>query len=214
MNFIFMRSKFLKIFSIVFLFSLAATASAQNTGSIKGKVRTQKGKGIEAVTVTIRQDGKDLRSVKTDEDGKFRMEGLRTGLYNVVFEKSGYARGVLYDVEVRRKKTNNLGDRLVLSVDQGTLVILEASVFTQNGFVLRGAKVKVEEIVGEGKLKKVAEGYSSRDGDVLFRFPEKDPTTYRVTATWRGLSGSKDVSVGSAAIYRTAISIDVSEKDN
>lgn len=195
------------------LLLMVLTVSAQDTGSIKGKVRTQKGKGIPDVTITVRQDGKNLRSVKTDDGGDFRMSGLRPGIYNVVFEKDGFAGGVLYDVEVRRKKTNNLGDRLVLTVDQGTLVILEASVFNQDGFVLPGAKMKVEESFPDGRLEKVAEGYSSRDGDALFRFPKKQ-TVYRITATYRGVSAWKEVEVSSAAIYRTAVTIDLSKRDN
>ena len=191
---------------------LAVSAAAQDTGNIKGKVRTQRGKGIAQVTITVRQNGKDLRSVTTDKDGDFRMENLRPGIYNVVFEKPGYSGGVLYDVEVRRKKTNNLGDRLVLTVDQGTLVLLEASVFNQDGYVLPGARVIVEEIGPDGKAKEVADGYSSGDGDILFRFPEKE-TKYRITATYKGKSASKEVEVMSAAIYRAAISIDLS-KDN
>lgn len=202
------------VFSVlVSILFLALIAPAQDTGSIKGKVRTQKGKGIPNVTITIRQDGKNLRSIKTDEDGKFRTSGLRTGLYNVVFEKEGFSGGVLYDVEVRRKKTNNLGDRLVLSVDEGTLVIIEASVFNENGFVLPGAKIKVEEVFPDGRLQEVAEGYSSRDGDVIFRFREKE-TKYRITAKLRDVSAHKDIEVGSAAIYRTAITLDLSKSDN
>ncbi|HUF03754.1 MAG TPA: carboxypeptidase-like regulatory domain-containing protein [Aridibacter sp.] len=195
------------------LLAFATTVAAQDTGSIKGKVRTQKGKGIPGATITARKDGDNVKSVTADKDGDFRLSGLKPGIYNVVFEKEGYAGGVLYDIEVRRKKTNNLGDNLVLTVDQGTLVILEANVFTHNGFSLPGAKVKVEEVTSDGNLKEVAEGYSSRDGDVIFRFPDKE-TKYRVTATWRGISSFKEVSVGSPAIYRTAITIDISEKDN
>ena len=206
-----------RIFTIIsvaaVLLFLAVPFFAQDTGSIKGKVRTQKGKGIAGVTITIRQDGKNLRSEKTDGDGEFRMSGLRPGLYNVVFEKDGYAGGVLYDVEVRRKKTNNLGDRLVLTVDQGTLVILEAAVFNQNGFVLPGARIKVEEVFPDGRKDEVAEGYSSRDGDVIFRFPSKR-TVYRVTATLRDATAYKEVEVDAPAIYRTAITLDLSKKDN
>ncbi|REJ77651.1 MAG: carboxypeptidase regulatory-like domain-containing protein [Acidobacteria bacterium] len=193
--------------------SLSAIALAQDSGSIKGKVRDTDGDGIAGVTVTARKDGKNLVSESTDKDGKFRLSGLKPGFYNVVFEKSGFAGGVMYDVEVRRKKTNNLGDRLVLRVDQGTLVILEASVFTQNGFVLPGARIKVEEVISEDERKEVAEGYSSRDGDALFRFPEKE-TTYRITATWRGRTAFKEIKVDVAAIYRTSITIDVSDNDN
>lgn len=203
--------------SITFFAALAALVFAvpllaQDTGSIKGKVRTQKGDGIPGVTITVRQDGKDLRSEKTDKDGKFQMSGLRSGIYNVVFEKNGYSGGVLYDVEVRRKKTNNLGDRLVLTIDQGTLVIIEASVFNENGFVLPGARVIVEEVAEDGTRKEVDDGYSSGDGDVIFRFREKT-VKYRVTASLKGISAFKEVEVASAGIYRTAISIDLS-KDN
>jgi len=195
------------------LLLLAAAVPAQSTGSIKGKVRTQKGKGIEGVTVTIRKDGENLRSDRTDDDGDFRISGIRPGFYNVVFEKPGFSGGVLYDVEVRAKKTNNLKDNLVLTVDQGTLVIIEASVFNENGFVLPGARIVVEEILSSGDAKEVAKGYSSLDGDALFRFPDKE-TTYRITATLRDISASKDVKVGSPAIYRTAITLDLSEKKN
>lgn len=208
-----MRHAYTILAAAVLILSTGLAVTAQDTGSIKGKVRTQKGKGIPDVTITVRQDGKNLRSVRTDDDGDFRMSGLRPGIYNVVFEKDGFAGGVLYDVEVRRKKTNNLGERLVLTVDQGTLVILEASVFNQDGFVLPGAKMRVEESFPDGRLEEVAEGYSSRDGDALFRFPRKQ-TVYRITATYRGVSAWKEVEVSSAAIYRTAITVDLSKKDN
>lgn len=207
-----MRSVLRTAATFAALVFLAVSAFGQETGNIKGKVRTQKGDGIGEVTITVRQDGEDIRSVKTDKGGKFEMKGLKPGIYNVVFEKPGFAGGVLYDVEVRRKSTNNLGDRLVLTVDQGTLVIVEASVFNQDGFVLPGARIIIEEVMKNGKLEEVGEGYSSQDGDIVFRFPEK-PATYRITASLRGVSASKDVEVGSAAIYRTAITINLS-KDN
>ena len=205
MNVIF-RNTALLFLTLVF----AGSVCAQDTGSIKGKVRTSDGDGISDVSITVRKDGNDLKSMQTDKKGNFRMSGLDPGIYNVVFEKTGYSGGVLYDVEVRRKKTNNLGDRLVLTIDQGTLVILEASVFNQNGYVIRGAKVNVEEVLADGTTKKIGNGYTSEDGDIIFRFPE-NPTTYRITASLRGRSESKDVEVGYAAIYRTAITIDLSE---
>jgi len=197
------------IVTVLLLFAVAA--AGQTTGSIKGKVRNQQGKGIEGVTVTVRQDGKDLQTAQTEDGGDFRIGGIKPGFYNLVFEKPGFSGGVLYEVEVRAKKTNKLKESLVLTVDQGTLVIIEASVFNENGFVLPGAKVKVEELLSDGKVREVAEGYSSLDGDVLFRFAEKE-ATYRITATLRGVSASKEIPVLSAAIYRTAITLNLSEK--
>lgn len=204
--------RILRQISFVLLLSLfiTAVAVAQETGSIKGKVRNTDGDKIANVEVTARRDGKNLKSVKTDSDGDFKISGLDVGKYNVVFEKDGLSTGVLYNVEVRGKKTNNLKDRLVMTVDQGTLTIIEASVFNENGFSLPGAKVIIEEVLTDGKTKEVGSGYSSRDGDVIFRFEER-PTTYRVTATVKDLSVSKEIEVNEAAIYRTAITLDLSK---
>lgn len=204
-----MRS-FIKTGLFLGLFLLTALpAAAQCRDCIVGKVKNEKGKSMEAVTVTVRQDGKDLKSVETDSKGKFQLTDLAPGLYNLVFEKAGYSTGILKNVEVRRDKRNNLDDRLVMKVDRGTLVIVEASVFNQNGFSLQGAKVVIEEVLSDGTTKKLDSGYSSRDGDIIFRFPEK-ATTYRVTASVKGLSAAKDVEVNEAAIYRTSITLDLS----
>ena len=198
-------------FAVFVLLALSVMAFGQSTGSIKGKVRTKKGEGIESVTVTARKDGKDVSSAETDGKGQFKITGLAPGLYNLVFEKEGYSGGVLYDVIVKRKKTNNLGGRLVLTVDQGTLVIIEASVFNQDGMSLYGAKVVIEEISRDGTSKKVASSYTSRDGDVVFRFPV-GARKYRVTASGKNVEASKTIDVEEPALYRTAITLDLSER--
>ena len=203
---------FRQISLFILILTFAGIAAAQDTGSVKGKVRSEDGDGIPQATIIARRDGKDVKSTETDGKGKFKMSGLIPGQYNLVFEKNGYSTGVLYNVEIRRKKTNDLGDRLILTVDQGTLTIVEANVFNQNGFSLYGAKVVIEEILSDGTTKKVASGVSSRDGGAIFRFPEK-PAIYRVTASVKDVSVSKEIEVNEAAIYRTAITLDLS-KDN
>jgi len=175
-----------------------------------GKVRTKEGKGIDAVTITARKDGSNIKSTTTDRKGQFKLGGLSPGLYNLVFEKDGYSGGVLYDVVIKKKKTNNLGARLVLTVDQGTLVIIEASVFNENGFSLYGAKLVVEEIMEDGTAKKVDSGVSSQDGDAVFRFPV-GARKYRITASAKGVEASKTVEVEEPALYRTAITLDLSK---
>lgn len=197
-------------FIVLALFLFASFTFAQATGSIKGKVRTKDGKGIAQAAVTARKDGKDLQTTETGRKGDFRLSGLTEGTYNIVFEKAGYSAGVLYDVIVKGKKTNNLGDRLILDVDQGTLVLVEASVFTPTGMSVYGAKVVIEAVSDDGSTKKVGSGYTSRDGDILFRFPVGE-TKYLITATARKAKASKTIEVFDAAIYRTAITLDPSE---
>ncbi|HBR57644.1 MAG TPA: hypothetical protein DEA22_09270, partial [Blastocatellia bacterium] len=65
--------------------------------------------------------------------GSFAISGLKPGTYSVVFEARGYAIGLLAGVEVK-KGIRDLGDRLILAVDRGTLVFVRGSVFTKEGF--------------------------------------------------------------------------------
>lgn len=195
------------VLSSLFLLLTASLAFAQNTGGIKGKVRDTKGKGISGVTITVRQKGEDLKSVKSDSKGEFVMDGLKPGLYNVVFEREGYGSGVLYNVEVQKKKTGDLGNRLVMRVDQGTLVIINGSVFNQFGGSVYGAKVEIERISG-GSGKNVGSSYTSQSGEFIFRFPQKTDR-FRITASAKGVSASKEIEVNEAAIYRLAITLEL-----
>lgn len=194
------------------LLLFSCLAIGQDTGSIKGKVRSKEGKRLDNVTVTARTEGSDIGSVETNSKGEFRVRGLAPGVYNVVFEKPGYSGSVVYGVIVKGKKTNNIGSGIVLTFDEGTLVLVEASVFSPGGFSIYGAKVTVETIDEDGSATKVASGYTSEDGDILFRFPIGE-TRYRVTASGKKAKESKIIEVGDAAMYRTAITLDLS-KDN
>ena len=199
------------IVSSLFLIFTASFAFAQSTGGLKGKVRDTKGKAIGGVTITVRQKGEDLKTVKSDSKGEFVMEGLKTGLYNVVFERDGYGSGVLYNVEVRKNKTGDLGERLVMREDQGTLVIINGSVFNQFGGSVYGAEVKIERI-SDGSNKKVGESFTSQSGEFVFRFPEK-ADKFRVTATIKGVSASKEIEVSEAAVYRLALTLELPVKN-
>lgn len=199
--------------SSVFLVFAASLAFAQ-TGGIKGKVRDTKGNGISNVTITVRQKGEDIKSVKSDNKGNFVMEGLKAGMYNVVFEREGFGSGVLYNVEIQKKRTGDLGDRLVMRVDQGILVIINGSVFNQFGGSVYGAEVKIERISGDSS-KKVGSSFTSQSGEFIFRFPEK-ADKFRVTASAQGVSASKEIEVGGAAVYRLSLTLEmpVKPKDN
>jgi hypothetical protein len=187
---------------------LAGAVFAQDTGSVKGKVRTVRGAGIADATVTARQKGEDVKTVKTDSNGDFTMSGLESGLYNFVFTKNGFSSGTKYNVEVKKNKTTDLGDRLILTGDQGTQVIIKGSVFNQDGVSLYGAKVEIERIAENGSTRKAGSGYTSESGEFTFRFPEA-AAKFRVTATLRGVSASKEVSVDGEAIYRLAITLNL-----
>lgn len=105
-----------------FAILLFPAESAAQSGGIKGRVRTVSGKAIPNATITARLDGKDVRSATTDRNGSFEINGLSPGNYNVVVDATGFASGIRYGIEVKNS-VRNIGDRLILNVDQGTLVI-------------------------------------------------------------------------------------------
>lgn len=182
-------------------------AIAQETGGLKGKVRTTKGEGIASAVITVRQNGDDVKSVTADGDGNFTLENLKAGIYNLVFTKSGYSSGVMYNVEVKKNKVTGLSDRLILMIDQGTQVIIKGSVFAPDGRSVGGAEIKIEKILSDDSPKKVGSAVSSYSGEFTFRFPE-GAAKYKITATSKGSSASKEIEVTSAAIYRLALNLD------
>lgn len=190
------------------LFILSSAAFAQETGGARGKLRTNKGDAIASATVTARLKGEDVKSVKTDSKGLFVLEGLRSGIYNFVFEKNGYGTSVRYNVEIKSGSVNDLGEKLILNIDPGTQVIVKGSVFDKNGFGIYGAKIEIQRINGDGSTKKVGSGYTTETGEFTFRFPEAE-AKFRVIASAKGAKGSKDIEVDSAAIYRLAITLDM-----
>lgn len=201
--------KKIAILFAVFLFS-AAFVFAQ-TG-FKGKVKDNKGKGIPNAEVTARQDGKDIKSVKTDSKGNFVLDGLKSGKYNLVFEAAGYGAGLLTDVETVTGNIRELSDRLILSPDKGTFVIVTGSVFNQDGRSVTGAKIEAEKVFSDGSTKKIGSYYSNSAGEFSFRQPE-GAAKIRVTATLKGAKISKEVEVDQPAIYRLALTLDMN-KDN
>lgn len=195
------------VFALVFagLCGIGASVSAQ-TGGLKGTVRANNGGSIAASTVSIRKDGREVKRVTSDSKGRFVIEGVEAGSYTVLFDANGFQSGVLYNVEVKDSKTRDLGDRLILFPDQGSQVIIKGSVFNPDGRSITGAKIEIERVESDGTTRKIGNALTTISGEFTFRQPKAD-ATYRVTAKFKGASGSKDIPVTNAAIYRLAITL-------
>lgn len=194
----------------VFLF--ISSVNAQSTGGMKGKVRANNGSGIAGAVVTARLNGADIKTATADKDGNFVLDGLASGDYNLVFEAKGFASGVKYNVEVRSGKINDLGSRLKLSPDQGSLVIIKGSVFFKEGTSVSAAKVDLERVNSDGSVKKLGSYDTNVSGEFTFRQPE-GAAKLRLTAKYKGASKSKEIEVSEPAIYRLAIMLDLSRND-
>lgn len=203
---------FKHILGLAFLLAfLTFLASAQETG-VKGKVKNAKGDGLSGVTITARLKDENIKSIKSDAKGNFQLTGLEPGVYNFVFEKSGYGAGIKYNVEVKKDNIISLGDNLALMVDQGTLVLINGSVYNQDGRSITGAKIEIERINSDGSTKKIGNAYTNVSGEFTIRQPN-DAAKFRVTATFKGASGSKEISVDSAGIYRLAITLNIPKEE-
>lgn len=205
-NFIRRFMKKITLFATLFLVSCVSVFA--QTGGLKGKVRTAKGESIGGVMIIARQKDKDVKSVKSDGKGNFTIEGLEAGLYNLVFDGKGYSTSILYNVEVKKNKVRDLPDRLILAVDQGTLVLIRGSVFSQDGRSVTGAEVILEKINSDGSTRKIGSVYTNVSGEFAFRQPEGS-AKFRLTAKLKDAETSKELEVDSAAIYRLALTLNV-----
>lgn len=187
---------------------MVASAFGQSGSGLKGKVRNTGGSGIPGATVTARQNGADIKTATANGKGEFVLDGLNSGVYNLVFDAKGYSTGVLYNVEVKKNKVSDLGERLILSPDQGSMVIVKGSIFYKDGTSVVGAKVTVEKVNADGSVKKIADGLTNISGEFTYRQAE-GPAKLRVTATYNKSAKSKDVDVSEPAIYRLAITLDI-----
>lgn len=204
------KSKKLSFTFAVFLLTASCsllTAHAQSTGGAKGKIRDLKGETLAGVSVTARRDSKDIRTVTSNKKGEFTIDGLERGVYNFVFDATGYASAVRYNIEVRSNKTVDLGERLILHVDRGTLVIVQGSVFFKDGTSVTGAKVEAERVNSDGNTRSFPAVYTNIYGEFNFRQPE-GAAKYRFTVKYKDKTASKEIDVEAAAVYRLAIHLD------
>jgi hypothetical protein len=198
---------------VLITFICLIPALAQSTGGVKGKIRNLRGDRIADATITARQNSRDVRSVKSNAKGEFVLDGLEIGFYNILVDAPGYSTGIKNNVEIKRNKTVDLGDRLFLSIDKGTQVIVNGSVFYKDGTSVTGAKVVVEKIGQDGSSQKIGTFTTDISGEFTFRQPD-NPAKFRITAKHKDVSATKEIDVESAAVYRLAISLDTLRNDD
>jgi hypothetical protein len=199
--------------AVLFLFALQFVVPAQSrgTGGIKGKVKVETGTAA-GVSVVVRRGEQEVTRVATDKGGSFVVSGLQPGTYGLTFRKPGLSVGTVENVEVKSGKTRSLGDRLVLSVDEGSIAFIRGSVFSPSGRSVPGARVELARVLEDGTTKKIDGRVTTETGSFVFRLTP-EPGKYRVTAKISGAEpGISDVEIDGAAVYRLAISLVASPK--
>ena len=198
--------KTLFLFAITLAFASVATGQDKSLGAIKGRVRVETGTPA-GVTVVVRRGDTEVTRSSTDKNGDFLVSKLTPGKYGVTFRKPGLSIGSLEDIEVKAGKTRSLGDRLVLTIDEGSIAFLSGSVFNAAGRSVANAKVELLRILEDGSTKKIDSRITTETGSFKFRL-SPDPGKYRVSVKAEGSEPvTKDVEIDGAAVYRVALNI-------
>jgi hypothetical protein len=183
--------------------TIPGLAQDKTTGAIKGKVRVEKG-SPSGVAVVLLEGDREVSRTMTDKRGDFFVSHVPPGTYSVKFRKAGLSVGTIDDVKVNAGQTRPLGDRLFLTIDEGSLAFIRGSVFGEDGRSVPGVRVDLERVAGEN-VRKLDSRVTGETGEFVFRLPP-DAARYRVILKADGTEpASKDVDVEMAAVYRVAL---------
>lgn len=178
----------------------------KSLGTIKGKVRVETGTPSD-VTVVVRRGDTEVTRVQTQKGGDFVVSRLSPGIYGLTFRKPGLSIGTIEDVQVKAGKTRSLGDRLVLTVDEGSIAFVSGAVFSADGRSVPNAKVELSRILEDGTTRKIEGRVTTETGSFKFRL-SPDAAKYRVSVKSDGAEPvTKDVDVDGAAVYRVALNL-------
>src|SRR4029079_5682587 len=98
-------------------------------------------------------------------------------------------------------------DRLVLTIDEGSIAFLSGSVFNAAGRSGATAKAGVSRMCEDGDAKKIDSTITTETGSFKVRL-SPDPGKYRVSVKAEGSEPvTKDVEIDGAAVYRGALKI-------
>ncbi|MBA3351256.1 MAG: TonB-dependent receptor, partial [Blastocatellia bacterium] len=97
-----MRSKFsVALFTFVFGLVLAPAAFAQATGGLGGTVTDANGAVVQGASITVKNTATNFaRNTTTNDEGRWTLNLLPVGTYNVSYEKEGFKKAISDAVDV------------------------------------------------------------------------------------------------------------------
>jgi hypothetical protein len=97
------------------------------TGVLAGRVLDAAGQPLPQVTVNVDGPAGVSQHAHTDNDGRYRLEGLPPGVYDVSFQLTGFATSVRRDVTVAEGTVTPLDAMLYLSASASVVVLGRAT---------------------------------------------------------------------------------------
>jgi hypothetical protein len=200
------HNKLVLVVLLLVLPAVSGLAQDRATGGVKGKVRVEVG-SPSGVSIIVRQGEREVARGVTGKNGEFVVLGLAPGTYGVTLRKPGLSVGTIEGFEVKAGKTKSLGDRLILTIDEGSIAFIRGSVFGPDDRSVPNVRIELSRIEADGSVKKIDGRVTNEIGAFVFRLTP-DVAKYRVTAKAAGAEPvSKDVEVDGAAVYRIALSL-------
>lgn len=192
---------------IVFCALAAAFASGQKTGTIKGKIETEKSKPIAGAQVRVMSSRtRDVKETTTDSAGEYSFE-LEPDDYTVSFDAEGFQGGTLVRMhQVEEGKVTSVKTIKLQKASRSSLI--RGAVFDSTGSSLAGARVKLvrvptaEEAKDKKKIDSLTRDYTTNSrGEFAFRLPSAR-ARYQLTAILSGYKAETktvDVEEGESA---------------
>lgn len=180
--------------------------SQQNTqtGSVRGRVRQQKGGDLADVQVIANGNGNRYET-KSDARGNFELREMAPGEYSFSFAKAGFKTFSTRRLTVTAGEPVRLRQPIELAREEDPYAVIRGAVLHGVGFTLPNARVTLERIDGRKKLK--METVSREGGEFAFRF-RADKALYRITATAQGFqSASLEIPIDSDEVRNIALTL-------
>jgi len=159
-------------------------ATLRTTGSIRGRVFDETGRGIGSVSVSIGSPGSMSRtSVMTSEDGSFEFKDLAAVSYALVTSVPGYVRAE----EPLEREYYRLGDVVNLRMVKGG--VITGIVTNARGEPVTGIRISAQRIRDQ-QGRTITNPYSTSrlsDDRGVYRIYTLLPGSYLVYTTWAGV---------------------------
>ena len=164
------------------------------TGSLRGRIREQRGKALAGVKVeATRQPDTDrspetgspagTRTTESNSQGEFLLGSLPPGDYVLSFSLSGYRTFTTRRLTVTAGESVRLSRVIELAREEAPYAVIRGAVLQGVGFTMPNALVTLERIDGGRKFRQRT--ISREGGEFAFRL-RAEKATYRVTASSPG----------------------------
>jgi hypothetical protein len=195
------------IIALAVLCLLGSALAAQKTGTLKGKIESEKSKPIAGAQVRVMNSrDRAIKETTTDNAGEYSFE-LEPDNYTVSFDAEGYQGGTMVQMQQVEPGKETRVKTIQLPKASRTSLI-RGAVFDAGGLSIEGARVKLTRVPTpeEEKDRKKVESFSrdyttNSKGEFAFRLPSKR-ARYRLTAMHGGYKTETkmvDVNEGEAA---------------